>query len=187
MKEDIEKVLENYKNKFPHDPNLEKFFEYLKENVNCTDRKNYNGHITVSALVVKDKKILLLWHKTFEKLMQPGGHIDPPDKTIFEAIIREVKEETGLDVENDENFAGGLFSKIPITLDVHPIALNEKKQEDAHFHYDMFFYLKMKDENQAIKNVDAGVDDAQWVPIQNINETSNRITFKAVTKYKTYL
>lgn len=42
-------------------------------------------------------KVLLLWHKKLQMWLPPGGHIDPhelPD----EAAVREVKEETGLDV-----------------------------------------------------------------------------------------
>ena len=184
MKNHILEILKKYKAQFPNDQDLDKFFDYLSKNDNVIDRKNMNGHITVSALVVKDKKALLLWHKTFQSLMQPGGHIDPPDKTVFEAAIREVKEETGLDVEKDHIFADGIFSGIPISLDVHPILANEKKQESAHYHYDMYFYLKLKNEDQEIKNEDDGVEGAQWFDLEKIDESFNGVTFKAVRKYK---
>ena len=191
MYKNILETLKKYQEVFPGDPDLPKFFEFLDSPENqgeeCVNRKNFNGHITVSALVVKGGKVLLLWHKTFQKLMQPGGHVDSPDNNIFEAIIREVKEETGLDVEPDKTFSRGIFSEIPISLDKHAINKNEKKQEEAHFHYDMYFYLKLKDVNQEIKNEDDGVENAQWVDIESINETFNPVTYKAVSKYKTFL
>ncbi|OLB72535.1 hypothetical protein AUI06_01135 [archaeon 13_2_20CM_2_52_21] len=55
---------------------------------------------TVGALIVnKEGKILLTKsHKWFDKYTLPGGHIEVGE-TMKEAVIREVKEEVGLDVE----------------------------------------------------------------------------------------
>src|SRR5207245_7159421 len=55
---------------------------------------------TVGALIVnKDGRILLTKsHKWFDKYTLPGGHIEVGE-TMKEAVIREVKEEVGLDVE----------------------------------------------------------------------------------------
>jgi 8-oxo-dGTP pyrophosphatase MutT (NUDIX family) len=188
MYQNILETLAKYGGSFPNDKDLPVFLNFLQhpenKNEKATDRKNFNGHITVSALVVKGDKVLLLWHKTFNRLQQPGGHIDPPDENVFGAVIREVKEETGLDVDRDHSFANGVFAEVPICLDKHQIAKNDKKQEESHYHYDMFFLLKLKDDSQEIKNEDEGVEDAQWVKIEEINESSNPTTFKAVTKYK---
>jgi 8-oxo-dGTP pyrophosphatase MutT (NUDIX family) len=115
--------------------------------------------------------------------MQPGGHIDPPDKNILEAIIREVKEETGLDTEIDKVFANGLFSSVPIILAINEIARNDKKKEAAHLHYDIWFLLKMLDESQETKNEDEGVENAGWVDISGINEKGNNVLYKGISKY----
>src|SRR6058998_1197627 len=55
---------------------------------------------TVGALIVNPEgKILLAKsHKWFDKYTLPGGHIEVGE-TMKEAVIREVKEEVGLDVE----------------------------------------------------------------------------------------
>jgi len=69
-----------------------------------TDHKATHSQVypepTVGALIVnKEGKILLTKsHKWFDKYTLPGGHIEVGE-TMKEAIIREVKEETGLDVE----------------------------------------------------------------------------------------
>lgn len=187
MYQNILDTLHKYGEVFPEDSDLPKFLEYLhnpeNRGQNCVDRKNFNGHITTSALVIKKvggkEKVLVLWHKTFQKYMQPGGHIDPPDKTCFEASVREVKEEAGLDVE----IGDGVFGEIPISIDAHPIAKNEKKIEEAHIHFDLCFLLRLKNENQEIKNEDEGVDDAQWIDISEINENSNNVLYKGIRKY----
>jgi len=55
---------------------------------------------TVGALIVnKEGRILLTKsHKWFDKYTLPGGHIEVGE-TMRQAVIREVKEEVGLDVE----------------------------------------------------------------------------------------
>jgi len=53
------------------------------------------------VLINKDKQILGVSRKTDHKdFGLPGGKIDPEDKSPEEAIVREVKEETGLDIYN---------------------------------------------------------------------------------------
>lgn len=52
---------------------------------------------TVATFVMHEGKVLLLWHKKLQMWLPPGGHIDPhelPD----EAAVREVQEETGIEV-----------------------------------------------------------------------------------------
>ncbi len=69
-----------------------------------TDRKATRSQVypepTVGALIVnKEGRILLTKsHKWFDKYTLPGGHIEVGE-TMKEAVIREVKEEVGLDVE----------------------------------------------------------------------------------------
>lgn len=49
---------------------------------------------TASAFVLnRENKMLLIWHKKFNKYVQPGGHI-LDDELPYEAAIREVFEET---------------------------------------------------------------------------------------------
>lgn len=55
-------------------------------------------HFTATAFVVEDGATLLHWHKRLGQWMPPGGHIEP-DEDPVEAVLREVREETGLAVE----------------------------------------------------------------------------------------
>ncbi len=54
--------------------------------------------IVVAACVVRDEKVMLVFHKKQNKWLLPGGHIltgETPD----EAVVREVSEEVGMRVE----------------------------------------------------------------------------------------
>lgn len=53
------------------------------------------------GVIVEDNKILLIGLKTSDKLWFPGGAIEEGE-TDEEAVKREVKEETGIDVEVTE-------------------------------------------------------------------------------------
>jgi len=57
-------------------------------------------HFTSSVWILtknNPKKMLLLHHKKLGKWLQPGGHIEQHENPI-ETAIREVKEETGIDI-----------------------------------------------------------------------------------------
>ncbi len=72
-----------------------KIFNYdkLKEK-DITDRV-----IRVKALIINDKEEILIG-KSFGTVQFPGGHLKPRE-TLREALIREVKEETGLVLESN--------------------------------------------------------------------------------------
>ncbi|MBC8374800.1 MAG: NUDIX domain-containing protein [FCB group bacterium] len=55
-------------------------------------------HFTATTFVVYKGKILLHLHRSLKMWLPPGGHIDR-DELPHVAAIREVKEETGLDVD----------------------------------------------------------------------------------------
>jgi 8-oxo-dGTP pyrophosphatase MutT (NUDIX family) len=108
---------------------------------------NQEGHITASGLVVREDKVLLIFHPYIKKWFQPGGHIDEGELPI-EAAIREVYEETGLvcvaDAENSE----------PIDVDLHEIPANPAKNEAAHLHIDLLYKLKVVREEKPLESMD---------------------------------
>ena len=53
---------------------------------------------TSTCYIVKDDKFLLIYHKKFQKWLPPGGHAEE-NELPTETSRREVKEETGLDIE----------------------------------------------------------------------------------------
>jgi ADP-ribose pyrophosphatase YjhB (NUDIX family) len=53
---------------------------------------------TATTFVVHEGRTLLLLHRKLGKWFPPGGHIDPPELPD-QAAVREVREESGLEVE----------------------------------------------------------------------------------------
>jgi len=92
------------------------------------DRSAGPVHVTGSAVVTGELGTVLLRHKRLGRWMQPGGHVDAGEHPA-EAAVREVTEETGLEVRHP--------GSVPtlVHVDVHPAAA-------GHVHLDLRFWLE---------------------------------------------
>ncbi len=109
------------------------------------------------AIIHHDDQVLLLNMRSTGKLFLPGGGCEI-DERLEEALHREVREETGLEIEI-ERFVG--FKEDFLYYDPHDFA----------FHALMFFYLCRPHTftlatNDQIK--DGEVESPRWVPINQL-------------------
>lgn len=125
--------------------------ELLKTEADITSRKEFRGHVTCSGIVInKQNKLLMIYHRTLEKWLFPGGHIETEDKNLRSAAKREIIEETGITAELLQNF-DDWFDKVPIHIDCHSIPANPAKNEPEHKHIDCRFVFKGDTENVALQ------------------------------------
>ena len=72
---------------------------------------------------------MLVDHRAYGMVLQPGGHLEPTDVTLSSAAERELVEETGID-------PGAVFcvSQVPAYVEFGMVPARPSKDEPAHFH-----------------------------------------------------
>ncbi len=94
-------------------------------------------HFTASAFTVWNGCTLLLLHSRKSLWLPPGGHVEP-DEAPAATAVREVWEETGLQVEiTSPRLPEGEPRALP-----RPEAVLEVEVEPGHLHVDMVFFAR---------------------------------------------
>jgi 8-oxo-dGTP pyrophosphatase MutT (NUDIX family) len=111
-------------------------------------------HVTASALVARPdgSAFLLVHHRRLDRWLQPGGHVEPEDRSVFDAARREAAEETGVTLVD-----APIGPRI-LDVDVHPVPPRGKKP--GHVHHDIRFLLTTTATN--IAPAPSEVRDARW-------------------------
>lgn len=95
--------------------------------------------LTVSAYIIKNRKTLLVHHVKTGLWLPPGGHIEE-NETPDKALIREIKQEIGLEIKilNTPKIPhkGNIIEQLAI-----PFYCNTHKLID-HLHYCSFYICK---------------------------------------------
>ncbi|MGW7262318.1 NUDIX hydrolase [Streptomyces sp. NPDC054842] len=118
---------------------LQPLQDRLAAGANVSDRRDFDGHVTASGVVINDADdVLLIHHLASGRWIQPGGHPEDSDRTLEQTVRREVAEETG--VTELEAFGDGT----PVHIDIHTIAPRPDKNEPAHVHYDVRYLFRVR-------------------------------------------
>jgi ADP-ribose pyrophosphatase YjhB (NUDIX family) len=120
---------------------------------------------TVSAYIVYKDKVLLRKHDKYKMWLGPGGHIEL-DEDPNEAIIREAKEEVGLDIILFDN-------RSPEEKHVHdliaPRFLNRHPVSENHEHIDLVYFATA--ENDAVRHGDGELsDEIKWFTARELED-----------------
>ncbi|MCC3765530.1 NUDIX hydrolase [Glycomyces sp. TRM65418] len=136
------------------------------------DRTTMPGHVTASAILVNDRdEVLLVHHRGLDRWLQPGGHVEPGDDSLPAAAMREAVEETGIAPAALE-----LAEPVPIHVDVHRIPANPRKDEGAHWHYDVRYRFRCGAHELSPQAEE--VHAAEWRPAADLDsvELAERLT-----------
>ncbi|WP_308301654.1 NUDIX hydrolase [Frankia umida] len=125
-------------------------------------RRTVPGHVTCGAIAVgEDRGVLQIRHRSLDRWLLPGGHVEADDRTLLDAAVRELAEETGISASAVTPIAG-----YPIDIDAHEIPENLGKGEPAHTHYDFRFLLGIQPLGPGT-GVDLQLEEVtahRWVP-----------------------
>ena len=121
---------------------------------------------TVATFVLHEGKVLLLWHRKLSMWLPPGGHIDPhelPD----EAAVREVKEETGLDVVL---LSQPSMPQMPGPLQLaRPEGIQLEDITPGHQHIDLIYFARPVDPQSVKPIANDEVDRVGWYGRQDLH------------------
>lgn len=115
----------------------ENFLKRLEEG-KLSREENSKSHFCAYFLPhdPKSKKILLVDHKKAGMWIAPGGHLDPGEGPQ-EAVLREVKEELGIEHK-------GILK--PFTLTITEILGEKERELTGYYHYEIWYPLEMDEQ-----------------------------------------
>ncbi|TSC66358.1 MAG: Mut/nudix family protein [Candidatus Doudnabacteria bacterium Gr01-1014_77] len=126
---------------------------------------------TATAFIVYKNTVLLRVHDKYKTWLGVGGHIEL-DENPNQAVIREVKEEVGLNIElshTEEQIKTAEYTTL-----IPPDFMNIHKVSDAHQHMDMI-YLVESTSNDVIPEGGDQSDDWKWFTKEELDDPKYEI------------
>lgn len=116
--------------------------------------------LVVAACIIRDNhRVLLIWHRRLKEWLPPGGHIKQNETPDY-AVLREVREETGLEIDLIDHRVSetivGIKRQLPLPFfaDVHSVG--------DHDHCCFYYLARPKNREQPVTlNLDE-VEDYRW-------------------------
>ena len=120
-------------------------------------------HFTATGFVVHNGCVALHWHAKVKAWLPAGGHIEPNEDPV-QAVIREVLEETGLEVEVVPT---GMTSELAYPVQVQPpytIMVEDIHDpvDGFHKHIDMIYFVR------PLSGAPTLADGWRWVTRQSL-------------------
>jgi 8-oxo-dGTP pyrophosphatase MutT (NUDIX family) len=144
-------------------------------------RNEFKKHFTASALVIDNNKVLLVQHRKLGTWLYPGGHIEE-NETPEQTVIREVKEETGLDIEiigsKDESLSdvNDDVSVLPTPYTILCELVGD------HYHNDIIYLCRIIGNNKEIKLNQRESEDIRFFGIDDLDKIKLFPNFKRLLK-----
>ncbi len=145
--------------------------DFLEKNDDFALRSNAIGQLTGSAWIVNEErtKVLLIHHKKLNKWLQIGGHIENTDQSIEETVLREVREESGI---NNLKLLSPP-SNLIYDIDIHTIP--QKNQVAEHSHFDIRLIIEAN-ENEKLIPQNEEVLAIKWYSIHEVKNLAESTT-----------
>lgn len=100
------------------------------------------AHFTCTGFVIHEDKTLFLWHPRLQMWVPPGGHLLPSEDPVT-AVLREVQEETGLEVEVIPVAPHLPFSYPRQVQPPYTVLIEDAADpQNPHFHIDLIYFCR---------------------------------------------
>jgi 8-oxo-dGTP pyrophosphatase MutT (NUDIX family) len=157
---DILSALATYLERYPEEaPLLSEPVRLLSQGGDFASRRSFPLHVTAGALLVRDAEILLVEHRAYGIILQPGGHLEPADVTLAAAAERELAEETGINPDTVS-----CVSQAPAYVEYGRVRARPEKDEPDHFHLDFGYAFATADGDMG-RIQESEVTGAGWYPL----------------------
>ncbi len=137
---------------------------------------------TATTFVVRDGRTLLLYHKQLRQWFPPGGHIYQ-DELPCDAAVREVREESGLEVELLSSRSS--IGQVGVLSQPECILLEEIAPD--HQHIDLIYFASVI--GGCLKLSEAEAEAYRWCTVEDLErpdiaEDIRRLGKMAIEKVK---
>jgi 8-oxo-dGTP pyrophosphatase MutT (NUDIX family) len=136
-------------------------------------------HLTASAIVINplSKRVIMIEHPSLERELFPGGHFELDDVYPDNTALREVKEETGIEMLSLHPWHIK-NRRIPIEINIHQIPENPVKKEGPHRHID-FRYVFLTESNHLLPQSD-NITVCKWKGLEKIAKVYGNSLYERV-------
>jgi 8-oxo-dGTP pyrophosphatase MutT (NUDIX family) len=122
-------------------------------------------HFTVTGFVAQNGRTALHWHR-LGLWLPPGGHIESNEDPL-QAVLREVREEIGLEVEVIPTAEGFRYDgppqlPVPATIAIYDLVDGDRQVRAHHQHIDLVYFTRPHSAS-AVPASDRDEDAWLWV------------------------
>lgn len=129
---------------------------------------------TATGYVVNEDRtrMLMIFHRGLQCWLPPGGHVDP-DEFPGDTVLREVREETGLQARHagrhmvDLGLTKTSEAQLPTPFSMAAQLIPESHKDVEHIHMDLM-YLLVADDDVPLTAQEYEVDAAGWFTQQDV-------------------
>jgi len=174
--QDILSALASYLERYPEEAALlSEPVRLLSQGRDLASRQSFPLHVTAGALLVRGTEILLVEHRAYGIVLQPGGHLEPTDDTLAGAAERELAEETGINPGTVS-----CVSRAPVYVEYVRVRARPEKDEPDHFHLDFGFAFTTAG-GDVVRIQESEVTGAGWYPLAEAERLAGHHVRRAVS------